>query len=176
MPPSRCLAGDVACGASRAWRGVGYGRTALRPYSGPPYAVAKEHSHIACILLQPPAPHPRRAFRRGSFATARLATNKETGEKVAIKTLMRNHENFDKDLCESARTRTRKLAGQGWSPQRLRGGNFVASRSSPDAAHPVVSFHSAETNTWTSLDFAQIMMMIHAWLEKPQITFRRTRC
>jgi len=36
----------------------------------------------------------------GSFATARVATNRETGAKVAIKTLMRNHDNFDKDLLE----------------------------------------------------------------------------
>mmetsp|Transcript_5337 Transcript_5337/g.13642 ORF Transcript_5337/g.13642 Transcript_5337/m.13642 type:complete len:402 (-) Transcript_5337:84-1289(-) len=36
----------------------------------------------------------------GSFATARVATSKETGQKVAVKTLMRNHDNFDKDLLE----------------------------------------------------------------------------
>lgn len=37
---------------------------------------------------------------RGSFATARVATERATGDKVAIKTLMRNHENFDQELCE----------------------------------------------------------------------------
>jgi hypothetical protein len=39
---------------------------------------------------------------RGSFATARVGTNKATGEKVAIKSVMRSHENFDKELCKLA--------------------------------------------------------------------------
>ncbi|KAJ1476218.1 kinase-like domain-containing protein [Baffinella frigidus] len=41
-----------------------------------------------------------KALGSGSFATARLATNRETGEKVAIKTLLRNHEMFDKELLD----------------------------------------------------------------------------
>lgn len=38
---------------------------------------------------------------QGSFATARLAVRKMDGKQVAIKTLMRNHESFDKQMLKA---------------------------------------------------------------------------